>query len=204
LLVAAVLAAGRSTRMGVDKLYLPLAGDPILLHVVRAVRGAVPDEIWLVTRPESVERASAIADAEGCRIIVNHRAAHGIGTSIARAAEEASATIEGLLVAQGDQPLVPPHVFATLVERFRITRPPFVAARYGDVITTPVIFHAAMLGELRSLGGDRGARSVLARHSSEGEILDLADDIGLDVDDPDGYRRVCGLHERLMRAARTR
>jgi molybdenum cofactor cytidylyltransferase len=189
--------------MGADKLFLPLSGDPILLHVLRAVRGAEPDQISIVTRPESAERVSAIAIPEGCRIIVNPKADQGIGTSIARAAEEAT-IVEGLLVAQGDQPLVQSHVFTALIDRFRITRPPFVAARYGEVITTPVIFHGALLGELRALGGDRGARSILERHSSDGEILDFADEIGLDVDDPDAYRRVCDLHERLTRAARPR
>lgn len=200
MLIAAILAAGRSARMGVDKLFLPLGDDPVLLHVVRAVRGANPDEIWIVTRPENAERTQGMAAAENCRIVLNDRADEGIGTSISRAAAVASPAIEGLIVAQGDQPLVPPRVFASLVDRFRTKRPPFVACRYGDVITTPVIFDPTLLDELRALGGDRGARPILGRHAAHGEILEVAEEAGLDVDDADGYRRISRVFARLASA----
>lgn len=59
-----LVAAGRSTRMGgqVDKLWLPVAGRPLIAHVwERFDRCAAVDEIVLVTRPESQPRFLQLA-----------------------------------------------------------------------------------------------------------------------------------------------
>jgi 2-C-methyl-D-erythritol 4-phosphate cytidylyltransferase len=53
-LSAVVVAAGRSQRMGFDKLLTPLAGRPLLLHTLeRLFRSEAPREIILVVRPGS-------------------------------------------------------------------------------------------------------------------------------------------------------
>jgi 2-C-methyl-D-erythritol 4-phosphate cytidylyltransferase len=53
-LSAVVVAAGRSQRMGFDKLLTPLAGRPLLLHTLdRLFRTEAPREIVLVVRPGS-------------------------------------------------------------------------------------------------------------------------------------------------------
>jgi 2-C-methyl-D-erythritol 4-phosphate cytidylyltransferase len=53
-LSAVVVAAGRSQRMGFDKLLTPLAGRPLLLHTLeRLVLTEAPREIVLVVRPGS-------------------------------------------------------------------------------------------------------------------------------------------------------
>jgi len=53
-LSAVVVAAGRSQRMGFDKLLTPLAGKPLLLHTLdRLFRTEAPREIVLVVRPGS-------------------------------------------------------------------------------------------------------------------------------------------------------
>src|SRR5476651_1693098 len=53
-LSAVVVAAGRSQRMGFDKLLTPLAGRPLLYHTLeRLFRTEAPSEIVLVVRPGS-------------------------------------------------------------------------------------------------------------------------------------------------------
>jgi 2-C-methyl-D-erythritol 4-phosphate cytidylyltransferase len=62
-LSAVVVAAGRSQRMGFDKLLTPLAGCPLLLHTLeRLFLTEAPREIVLVVRPGSeAEMAQVIA-----------------------------------------------------------------------------------------------------------------------------------------------
>src|ERR1700678_722350 len=62
-LSAVVVAAGRSQRMGFDKLLTPLGGRPLLLHTLeRLLRAGAPQEIILVIRPGSeAEIETAIA-----------------------------------------------------------------------------------------------------------------------------------------------
>src|SRR5271155_3229210 len=60
-LTAVVVAAGRSQRMGFDKLLTPLGGRPLLLHTLeRLLRTQVPAEIILVVRPGSETEMEAV------------------------------------------------------------------------------------------------------------------------------------------------
>lgn len=190
MLIAAVLAAGRSARMGTNKLLLPLGERPILRHVVDAAAGVAPDELLvIVAEPQKAAVVEALAGTPA-RIVVNAHAAEGIGTSIACAATSLPPGASKLLLLQGDQPLVSTSALERLIDRARSPGRAWVAAKYGDVVTTPVVFDATLFAELRTLGGDRGAKRVFDRHRDAGEDIELPEWMGLDVDDPEGYRRV--------------
>ena len=60
-LSAVVVAAGRSQRMGFDKLLTPLGGRPLLLHTLeRLLLTEMPEEIILVIRPGSQTEMDAV------------------------------------------------------------------------------------------------------------------------------------------------
>jgi len=60
-LSAVVVAAGRSQRMGFDKLLTPLGGRPLLLHTLeRLLKTELPSEIILVVRPGSETEMQAV------------------------------------------------------------------------------------------------------------------------------------------------
>lgn len=62
-LSAVVVAAGRSQRMGFDKLLTPLAGQPLLVHTLEALlRTEMPAEIVLVIRPGSQKEMEAVIE----------------------------------------------------------------------------------------------------------------------------------------------
>jgi 2-C-methyl-D-erythritol 4-phosphate cytidylyltransferase len=65
---ALVVAAGSSTRMGSDKLWADLGGQPVLARTLGAIRAARSiGSIVVVTRPELVERVRGLApDARVC------------------------------------------------------------------------------------------------------------------------------------------
>jgi 2-C-methyl-D-erythritol 4-phosphate cytidylyltransferase len=58
-----VVAAGRSQRMGFDKLLTPLGGKPLLLHTLeRLLRTQLPAEIVLVVRPGTEEEMEKLVE----------------------------------------------------------------------------------------------------------------------------------------------
>ena len=60
-LSAVVVAAGRSQRMGFDKLLTPLGGMPLLLHTLeRLLKTELPSEIVLVVRPGAETEMQAV------------------------------------------------------------------------------------------------------------------------------------------------
>jgi molybdenum cofactor cytidylyltransferase len=160
---------------------------------VRAARnlGAGPGPVIAVI-PLARERLRAALEAAGCEVIETDRTLGGMGASIA-AGVEASAHAIGWIVALGDMPLVAPETVAAVraaVEAGALVAAPYDAqGRRGH----PVGFSAALRAELLALDGDRGARTILERHS--GAIARIASDdpgIFVDIDTPEDLARFSG------------
>lgn len=68
---AVVVAAGSSTRMGGDKLLLPLDGEPVIVHTLRAVSAAPSvGEIVLVTREDQLVLMSQLCRDHGLNKVI--------------------------------------------------------------------------------------------------------------------------------------
>ncbi|MDZ4178625.1 MAG: NTP transferase domain-containing protein, partial [Coriobacteriia bacterium] len=61
-ITAAVLAGGRSMRMGVDKTLLDIDGEPLVAHVVDIVSAVCASTIVVTNRPEALDQAGLPAD----------------------------------------------------------------------------------------------------------------------------------------------
>lgn len=171
-----LLCGGAGRRFGVNKL---LAGDgPIVALAARNLKASVDSVLAVIPtrRPE----LRGVLEAEGCEILESERTSEGMGASLS-AGIAASATAEGWIVALGDMPMVDPKTIeavARALERGAPMAAPYDrAGRRGH----PVGFSHALLDELRELGGDVGARDVLARHADMLERI-VTDDPGIFVD----------------------
>ena len=186
-----ILAAGRASRMGREKLLLGLGGKPIIRHVAETVCGAgLTDvsEIVVVANPRNQEAIhEAVADLN-LRIVCNPSFEKGLGTSIAAGVAAAAPDARALLLIQGDQPFVDADVLRRLIAEYRQYKTAFVASSYDDVTTTPVLFSRVLFAEMAALHGDVGARSVLRNH--KGRLVAFPAWRGTDLDTEDDYRRV--------------
>jgi molybdenum cofactor cytidylyltransferase len=103
-----------------------------------------------------------------------------MGASLA-AGIAASATAKGWIVALGDMPMVDPRTIEAILRALERGAP--MAAPYDRAGRRghPVGFSHALLDELLQLGGDVGARDVLARHADMVERI-VTEDPGIFVD----------------------
>jgi 2-C-methyl-D-erythritol 4-phosphate cytidylyltransferase len=108
---AIVVAAGRSERMGLDKLWEDLNGRPVLAWSVAAIAGSRPDRLAVVTAPESIERVDRLLRDAGIQGIVVQGGARR-RDSVA-AGVSALPEVEWLVVHDAARPLASAH----LVER---------------------------------------------------------------------------------------
>src|SRR5262245_62047547 len=162
---AVVLAAGRASRMGEEKLLLPLGDKPVIRHVVESVDCAGMLETVVVVNPRNRDAiADLLSDLSPCRLVCNERFQDGIASSIAAGTGAVSDASQALVLVQGDQPFVTSEMPRVLVSVWEEGQPAFVAASYDGLVTTPVLFTRALYRELRALEGDVGARAVLRRH----------------------------------------
>jgi molybdenum cofactor cytidylyltransferase len=186
---AVVLAAGASTRMGSQKLLLPIAGEPLVRRTVRQVSEAGFDDVLVVA---GCEHEAVLAALEGlaCRRAVNLEYESGMGSSF-RAAVAELAGSEAAMFALADQPLVTANEYRQLLDARREGSGAIVSVRYGDVTAPPHLFDREFFPELAQL--EHGARPVLQRHRDRTAILHFPPELLLDVDTPEDYERACAL-----------
>jgi molybdenum cofactor cytidylyltransferase len=186
-IAAIVLAAGTSTRMGRQKLTLPMPdGRPLVRVAVEQVLGAGLDDTVVVLGGDAEAVGAAVAGLP-VRTVVNARYAEGQSTSIRAGLDALSPGTTAALVALGDQPLPDPGVITRLIAALRTTGRPIVVPLYRDGRGNPVLFAAELFGELRAVAGDRGGRGVVAR--DPGRVAEVSVDAPMpaDIDTPADY-----------------
>ena len=163
-IVGLLLAAGTASRFGADKLLHRLPhGVPIAVQAARHLRSELPQVVAAV-RPASDELERLLA-AEGVRTVVCERAAEGMGASLA-CAGRAAGPADGYVGALADMPFVRPSSIAAVRDALAagaVLAAPYFHARRGH----PVGISARFRAELETLGGDEGARRIVAMHGAE-------------------------------------
>ncbi|TAM60535.1 UDP-N-acetylglucosamine diphosphorylase/glucosamine-1-phosphate N-acetyltransferase [bacterium] len=103
---ALVLAAGKGTRMksALPKVLHPLCGEPMLAHVLRALRGAGIGDVTVVCSPELHERLGELG-APAPRAVIQEPQL-GTGHAVQVALAELPPAAGPLLICSGDMPLV--------------------------------------------------------------------------------------------------
>jgi molybdenum cofactor cytidylyltransferase len=198
MIVGAILAAGRSTRMGRPKALLPCPPGPgtFLTELVSAFRGGGIDDVLVVLRSDDVVVLDEVASlAQPPRVVTNPDTDRGQLSSLlcaVDAAEQAGA--DGLLVVPVDMPRIRAGTIAAVVGAFAQSRPPIARAVHGGRHGHPVVFSRGVFAALRAADPDIGARAVV--RGCGAAVLDVeVDDVGVlqDVDDSTDYRALFGV-----------
>jgi len=176
----ALLAAGRASRFGADKLAAACAGAPLAGHAVAAVL-ATGLPALCITAPGA--RPSWLpADIPA---VPNPDAAEGLATSVALAAREAARRgAPSLLLHLADMPCVTPALLLAVAEAGAMAACHYPSGCPG----VPARFPADRFAELASLAGDRGAAALLQADPAV-VLVDCAADDLIDVDTPEALAR---------------
>jgi molybdenum cofactor cytidylyltransferase len=196
---ALVLAAGRSTRMGVPKHVLPWGeGETIIGRVVNELQAAGVAEIIVVTggARESVEAVLASARAQtawprevGLRSVFNPEyAAKEMLCSLQVGLRALPPESAGVLVALGDHPQLEAAIARAVIERWQATRAPAVLPTYAGRRGHPVLFDRSLWPALLALPDTASPRDILSAVRVETVPVEQ-DSILQDVDTRADYER---------------
>jgi molybdenum cofactor cytidylyltransferase len=183
---AVVLAAGASTRMGAQKLLLPIGGEPLVRRTVRQVCDTGFDEVLVVVGSHWEETLAAL-DGLPIRHTVNPDYASGMGSSFRTAVSQLGDSAAAMF-ALADHPFVTTNEYRMVLDAYRQQAPAIVSVRYGDVMAPPHLFEREFFPELAQL--QHGARSVLLRHQDRALVLHFPADLLMDLDTPEDYELV--------------
>jgi molybdenum cofactor guanylyltransferase len=109
----AVLAGGRSRRLGRDKRALEVDGVPLLTRSVRTLATLVDDVVVVIAHDEDPARVTSLIDVHA-RVVADARADHGPAAGLEVAL--ATARHEHVLVVAGDHPDLEPSVLELLLD----------------------------------------------------------------------------------------
>ncbi|MBY0400872.1 nucleotidyltransferase family protein [Myxococcota bacterium] len=193
--VAIVLAAGRSARMGSErnKLVEEVAGRPLVAWPVDALLEAGIERVIVVTGFEA-ERVRAALGERLCSFVDHAGWAEGMGSSLAcavRAVLAGPTRPDAILISVGDLPGLRAEHVATVLAAARdasgrIPAERIVLPTHAGRRGHPVSFGSDWFDALAQLAGDEGARSLLRAHPDRIVEVEVADAGCLrDVDTPD-------------------
>ena len=184
-----VLAAGTSSRMGKNKLFLPLGGKSVLRRAVGTAAGAGLDPVLVVLGHESDRAAAELADLSFTKVF-NAEYARGMNTSVRAGISAVPADASGAVLMLADMPFVTARMLRELIDRYRAADAPLVVSTYGDVLAPPILYGRALFGELRALDGDGCGKRVVKAHRAEAIEVEWPPAALTDLDLPEDIERV--------------
>jgi molybdenum cofactor cytidylyltransferase len=194
-----ILAAGASTRMGRPKQLLPVAGKPLLQHVLDAALASRLDEVIVVLGHRADEIEAALTLGGRARVIVNPEFAAGQVTSLRCGVAAAAPAARAVAILLGDQPSLRSEAIDAMLDAFvaagagagvRAARPvyPDAGGRPGH----PVLLAREIFCELEDLRGDQGARTLFCERRPGVVEIPVAGEPPPDVDTPEDFARIDG------------
>jgi molybdenum cofactor cytidylyltransferase len=190
-----VLAAGTSSRMGRNKLFLRLGGSTVLRRAVATALEAGLDPVIVVLGHES-DRARAELAESPCTTLVNPDYARGMNTSVSAGIAAVPGDAAGAVLMLADMPLVDSGMLRALVEQYRESGAPLVVSTYGDVLAPPILYGQALFPELRALEAEACGKRVVKRHLEQAVELSWPVSTLSDLDVPEDVDRVRAQVER--------
>ena len=190
-ITAVVLAAGRSERMGSNKLLADLGGKPLITHSIEMLLTSNVYDVIVVTgnEDENVRKALQPLDVAFAH---NPKFAEGISTSLKIGLNAVSLDADGALICLGDMPLIEMRTINQLVSSFdESSHHTICVPVYGGVRGNPVLWGRQHFKSLESIEGDQGGKRLMASLAKEiFEIEAESKTILLDVDTPSDLQEI--------------
>jgi molybdenum cofactor cytidylyltransferase len=189
---AILLAAGKSQRMGQNKLLMPFDGGTIIERTLDNLLRSGVREVIVVLGAKGVEINAAIGEREVV-VVLNPNYARGMSTSLQTGLNMVSKMARFILVALGDQPLITTATYDRLVEAALASNKGLIVPVYQGQRGNPITLSAGYLPDIRHFTGDVGGRELLARNPTD--ILEVpVDDPGVlaNINTLDEYARFVG------------
>ncbi|MHB9880278.1 NTP transferase domain-containing protein [Pacificimonas sp. ICDLI1SI03] len=184
---ALILAAGRSTRMGTNKLIAPLADGTVVGKTVAAAQSA--DLPLLVVTGHEAESTCAALPAD---IAYVHADAYadGMGASLAAGIRALPPEWDAIIIMLGDMPLVEPELLRSMIAAARDSSTIVTPVRDGRR-GNPVLWGRDHFAALAGIEGDFGGKTLLAQRQEHiADVEAPSDAIFLDCDTPETLERI--------------
>jgi molybdenum cofactor cytidylyltransferase len=188
---AIVPAAGRSVRMGVNKLFLPFGASTVLGTLVATLQGGGLNGVFVVGRADDLALGRAVAEA-GAEFVPAEVDPPDMRASIVyglrRVAAERPDAADAWLTVPADHPLVAPATIHTLCDAWAERRRGIVMPAYHGKRGHPTLFAWDLAAAIATIPADSGLNWLVRQHAECLHVVEVPDpSILADLDRPSDY-----------------
>ena len=185
-----LLAAGGSVRLGQPKQLVEVEGEALVVRAASYLLALKPEKTIVVTGSVKHKILNKLKNIP-IEIIHNTQWEQGMGTSLALGVEQMTDDLSGVLVLLCDQWRVNLSDLKRLVEYWQSDISMISGSKWGEIengaFGPPFIFPKDLFFELRTLTGDRGARSLIKKYRERVNFVEL-ENAAFDLDEPEDLR----------------
>ena len=181
-----ILAAGKSRRMGRNKLLLPWQGKPILQHVLDSAATSPLAPLFLVLDQDNPLLTDQI-ESGACRLVPCGSTVYSDSLRAGLLALDDQCA--GAMFLLGDQPLVTSATITALITAFQAEPERWVAPVFQGRRGNPVIAPRSWFDRIAALEGDTGPRRYLKDPEAHLKLVAVEDEgVVFDIDSPEEYK----------------
>jgi molybdenum cofactor cytidylyltransferase len=186
---AILLAAGKSQRMGQNKLLMPFEGETIIERTLDNLLDSCVGEIIVVLG----SRAQEIGEVIGSRkviMVLNPDFANGMSTSLITGMKMVSNQAQFILVALGDQPLIKPYTYNWLIQSAITSDKGILVPIFHGQRGNPIVLSSGYVSDILGLKGDVGGRELLQKYPEDVEEVAVNDEgVIININTMDEYEK---------------
>ncbi len=186
-MVAIVLGAGSSRRLGRPKQTLPFGDTTLLGWTLRNIEASSLDRVVLVAGGAADEALAALTPARA-EVAFNESYGTGCASSLL-AGLDAAGDCDAIMLLLGDMPGVDPEVIDSVRADWERHRPWAAITSYEGGLGHPFVFSSAAFATLRGLHGDKAVWKIVDGRPDRVRQVPIARPLPQDVDTWEDYER---------------
>ena len=171
-LVALILAAGESKRLGKPKQNLKYKNTTLLNHIKEHLTLYFVDKTFIVLGAYAKEIIKA-ANLSPAEVIEFKGWREGMGSSLSYACSRilVKNDYDGILITLSDLPLVSDSDYRKMIDLFE-SKSDIVATKANNSLGVPAIFGSDYFDELVQIKGEKGAKCLIQKYSRKIKVYD--------------------------------
>lgn len=193
-----ILAAGKSTRMGQQKLVMPFQNSTIIKSIVeKSLNSNTTNTIVVVGSHK--DQVKNDLENYNVTLIENENFEDGMLSSIKVGIASINHKSDGILILLGDQPMVSEIILNRLITSFQKTSKGLIVPTYKGKRGHPVLIHSKYKDNIHQLNPAIGLRELFLNNSQD--IVEIEVDtasILKDIDTPEDYNRENTIANKLI------
>ena len=185
--VAIVLAAGKSSRMGTNKLLLEVGGKRVLDHILSKL-SPIPTIVVLGHRPEDIK---GLAEAQGAKTVHNPDYVNGMTTSFQAGLKALPDDVEAVFMVLSDTFGFKPELLTEMTSKMKENNDALIVSPvYQSKKGHPVLFRRIVMDEFMALEDDETMKDVVNRHETGHVYVESDIWATIDLDTPEDLERI--------------